>query len=94
LFRREITRAQARAAEAAMAADAARGIYLTSPVSAADYRRARQLAKRHTAALGTRSLDVLHVACALALRTEAFYTFDLRQAQLAQAAGLSVPGIP
>jgi len=39
-------------------------------------------------ALGTRTLDTLHVACALELKAERFWTFDQRQAKLAKAAGL------
>ena len=41
-----------------------------------------------TPTLGTRSLDVLHVACALELKLRHFLTFDTRQRQLAVAAGL------
>ena len=49
-----------------------------------------RLAREHTAALGTRSLDVLHVAAALALRERNFVTGDDRQAKLAAAVGLRV----
>jgi predicted nucleic acid-binding protein len=52
--------------------------------------RAAELSQRHTPKLGTRSLDVLHVACALELRLRHFLTFDLRQQQLAAVAGLKV----
>jgi predicted nucleic acid-binding protein len=48
------------------------------------------LARTHTAALGTRTLDTLHVACALELRAERFWTFDDRQAKLAKAVGLKI----
>ena len=49
-----------------------------------------RLAREHSAALGTRSLDVLHVAAALALRERHFVTGDDRQAKLAAAVGLRV----
>jgi predicted nucleic acid-binding protein len=52
--------------------------------------RAAELSQRHTPKLGTRSLDVLHVACALELKLRHFLTFDERQRQLASAAGLKV----
>lgn len=52
------------------------------------YPLARTLSSRHTARLGTRTLDVLHVASALALKAETFFTFDQRQEQLARAEGL------
>jgi predicted nucleic acid-binding protein len=50
--------------------------------------RAAELSRRYTPKLGTRSLDVLHVACALELRFDHFLTFDIRQQQLAASAGL------
>ena len=53
--------------------------------------RAEQLARRHAAVLGIRSLDILHVASAMVLKADAFYTFDRRQARLARVAGLVVP---
>lgn len=52
--------------------------------------RAEELSKRHTAAGGHRSLDVLHVATALHLDAEQFLTFDANQRKLAKAAGLKV----
>jgi predicted nucleic acid-binding protein len=50
--------------------------------------QAAELSERHTPKLGTRSLDVLHVACALELKFRLFLTFDTDQQQLAVAAGL------
>ncbi|HTV42130.1 MAG TPA: type II toxin-antitoxin system VapC family toxin [Candidatus Sulfotelmatobacter sp.] len=50
--------------------------------------RAAELSQTHTPKLGTRSLDVLHVACALELKARYFLTFDIRQRQLAAAVGL------
>lgn len=38
--------------------------------------------------LGVRTLDSLHVACALELKATRFWTFDERQAKLAKAQGL------
>ncbi|MGA2983160.1 MAG: type II toxin-antitoxin system VapC family toxin [Terriglobia bacterium] len=47
-----------------------------------------QLARRHGAKLGLRTLDTLHVASALELKAERFWTFDERQRKLARAVGL------
>ncbi len=44
-----------------------------------------------TALHGYRTLDLLHVACAVQLKPAAFLTFDARQKQLAVAAGLTLP---
>ena len=52
--------------------------------------RATDLATAHTERLGTRAIDLLHVASALALDTEIFLTTDKRQARLAKAEGLKV----
>jgi predicted nucleic acid-binding protein len=46
------------------------------------------LARQHGPSLGVRTLDTLHVACALELKADRFWTFDDRQERLAQAVGL------
>jgi len=53
-------------------------------------KRAANLSRAHTPILGTRSLDIFHVASALELGLKRFLTFDTRQRQLALAAGLKV----
>lgn len=53
-------------------------------------RLAARFSERHSAAIGSRSLDILHVAAAKALRTPEFVSFDLRQRTLAAAVGLKV----
>ncbi len=52
--------------------------------------RARQIAERTTASLGTRSIDLLHVACALELGAAWLYSFDERQRKLAHTMRLKV----
>jgi predicted nucleic acid-binding protein len=46
------------------------------------------LGLRYCPSLGVRTLDSLHVACALELGAKKFWTFDDRQAKLAKAVGL------
>jgi len=48
------------------------------------------LSKRHSAVLGTRTLDILPVAAARSLRASEFISFDARQRSLAAAVGLKV----
>jgi predicted nucleic acid-binding protein len=50
--------------------------------------RTAELSRAHTISLGTRTLDVLHVASALELGAKTFVTYDTRQAALAKAVGL------
>lgn len=47
-----------------------------------------ELARHHVTRLGARTLDSLHVASAMELRADVFWTFDVRQTKLAEAAGL------
>lgn len=50
--------------------------------------RTAELSRAHTITLGTRALDVLHVASALELGARTLVTYDTRQAALALAVGL------
>jgi hypothetical protein len=50
--------------------------------------RAAELSRQYSRTLGTRTLDVLHVASALELGVRTFITFDIRQQNLVKAAGL------
>jgi predicted nucleic acid-binding protein len=69
--------------------DLAEGRYSDADVLwRATLRRAAELSRVHTPALGCRSLDVLHVATALELGLRSLVTFDGRQQRLARAAGL------
>jgi predicted nucleic acid-binding protein len=54
------------------------------------YEVCADLARRYGPRLGVRTLDSLHVACALQLKAEQFWTFDDRQAKLAKLAGLKI----
>jgi len=54
------------------------------------FRVAAGLSERHSFRMGTRSLDILHVAAAKAVRAVEFASFDGRQRTLAVAVGLNV----
>lgn len=90
LFRNEITTTQWRGALKLVDDDVTGGVLLNSGMPIAIFERAEMISRRQTPKLGTRTLDVLHVASALVLRATAFYTFDQRQAVLANAEGLRV----
>ena len=68
------------------------GVYFpAAPALAEVNREVERLGALHTATIGTRTLDILHVAQALVLGLREFLTFDSRQGKLAKAAGLKVP---
>lgn len=52
------------------------------------FERCIELAEQHGTRIGMATLDTLHVASALELGAQEFWTFDERQAKLARAAGL------
>jgi predicted nucleic acid-binding protein len=90
VFRRELNLAEARAAYTLFQRDVEGGVVQIRSIPNAAFERAKQIARRGTPRLGTRSLDVLHVALALLCKAQAFYTFDERQAKLAAAEGLAI----
>lgn len=54
------------------------------------FSRARALSQKYTEKLGCRGFDLLHVACALELDCETFFTADHTQASLARAERFTV----
>ena len=48
------------------------------------------LSKKHTAIIGSRSLDILHIASALSVKAENFLTVDGRQIEMATLAGQKI----
>src|SRR5579872_347368 len=78
-FLKELTRPQATQALAAARHDMVSGVYFLKPLASTVFERALRLARTRTSVLGTRTLDILHVASALDLKIETFYTFDKHQ---------------
>jgi predicted nucleic acid-binding protein len=90
VFRREASSTEARKSGADLESDIRDGLFTNVPVTAQAYETAQRVAQRQTASIGTRTLDILHVACAVLLKADRFWTFDERQAALARAEGLRV----
>jgi len=65
-----------------------RGLWVEAVLPDGAFDNCARLARRYAAKLGLRTLDTLHVAVALELRVERFWTFDERQKKLARAVGL------
>jgi predicted nucleic acid-binding protein len=88
VYRGRITAKQADFASRSLASDSAAGLWLRIDFPTAAFQTSIAMARRHGARIGCRTLDSLHVACALELKATAFWTFDERQRKLAKAAGL------
>lgn len=69
--------------------DCANGVWLLADLPHRTWETSIDLARRHGPTLGIRTLDSLHVACAVELKATSFWTFDDRQMQLAKAVGLN-----
>jgi predicted nucleic acid-binding protein len=91
LFRRELPASKVKAAQALVRKDLSEGVLLQKPLPEGLFDRAMQMARRRTPQLSTRTLDVLHVASAVKLQADTFYTFDRNQEKLAKAEGLLLP---
>jgi len=88
VFRQRIRVVEAQLAWEAFESDCSKGILRKVPLPLEIWNLAANLAAKHGPVLGIRTLDSLHVACALEMRADRFWTFDERQAKLAEAVGL------
>ena len=88
VFRRAISRSEADLAHEAFHHHRDRSVWVevALPESALDL--CARLARRYGARFGLRTLDTLHVASALELKAQRFWTFDERQRKLARAVKL------
>ena len=87
-FRGKISEADAQFTYASFEQDCHTGVWAITHPPDRMFVTCTDLAKRHVARLGVRTLDSLHVAAALELKADRFWSFDDRQLELAQAAGL------
>jgi len=88
VFQRKMSAAEAQWVLRNMEDDLAQGLWVQADLPEAAFESCVGLARQHCARLGVRTLDSLHVASALEFKAERFWTFDERQAKLAQLAGL------
>jgi len=91
LFRKELTETQAELIFLRLSEHQQGGIYYQPLINWPEVMaRSISLSRHHTSALGSRSLDIVHVALALSNKANRFLTFDDRQSLLAEAVGLQI----
>jgi predicted nucleic acid-binding protein len=88
VFRKELSASQMKSVHALFRNDVASGVIRIAPLGTGAFERAMRIARTQTPLIGTRTVDVLHVASALVLQADTFCTFDQRQGSLASAEGL------
>jgi len=88
VFRGQMSASNAQRIGRAFENDRNNGLWLNTAMPEQAFDICVDLARRYGPKLGVRTLDSLHVACALELKAERFWTFDERQAKLAKAEGL------
>ncbi len=90
VFRKEVSSAEAQESVIDFEKDLRDGSLQLRALSDAVFERASQLSRQTTAKFGTRTADLLHVAAALELGVNYFYSFDQQQRKLARAVRLKL----
>ena len=90
VFRGKFSAAEANQLYRQLEQDRSAGIWLESGLPDKAFDLCADLGRRLGPKLGVRTLDTLHVACAVELKARQFWTFDDRQAKLAKAVGLKI----
>jgi predicted nucleic acid-binding protein len=88
VFRGQMSAPDAQRIDSVFKNDRGSGLWLETAMPDHAFDVCADLARRYGPKLGVRTLDSLHVACALELKADRFWTFDERQAKLAKAQGL------
>jgi len=88
VFRGTITDVKARELHSLFEQDVKTGPWLQVALPEGAFVLCADLGRRYGPKLGIRTLDTLHVACAVELEADQFWTFDERQGNLAKAQGL------
>ena len=90
VFRKEVSASQAQASLNDFENDLRKGVFELRGLSELIFGRAHQLSRQTTAKLGTRTIDILHVAAALELGADYLYSLDNQQRKLAHAVRLKL----
>lgn len=85
IFRGELSLSEAQRMSARLEQHRSEGRWVAAPIPESAFEICAELGRRYGSSLWMRTLDTLHVACALELRAERFWTFDERQGKLAKS---------
>lgn len=94
VFRNEWTEAEAELQIKHFHSRKQRGLYVFPEIDRVELIREFHRLSRETPRTGCRTMDILHVACALQIPSCRFLTFDGRQGKLARLAGLEMIEVP
>jgi predicted nucleic acid-binding protein len=91
VFRKQIQERIGRAAWQTIEWDIRDGVFIKAQLDPDRlHDKAAELADKHSATAGTRTLDLVHVAAAILLETKLFLSFDNRQRIVAKREGLGI----
>ena len=90
VFQHKISAGEGRQISQHFDQDRTAGLWLEAAVPETTFEICIEIAHRRVSRLGARTLDSLHVASAIELRADRFWTFDNRQSELAKAEGLKL----
>ena len=90
IFQRKISAQESQRLYRDFEHDRKAGLWVEISLPEQTFETSVEFARRHVARLGVRTLDSLHIASAVELKAERFWTFDDRQAKLAVAEGLKI----
>jgi predicted nucleic acid-binding protein len=88
VFQRQISPREAQSVCLEFERDREAGVWIETAVPEQSFETCIAIARNRVSKFGMRTLDTLHVALALELGAAHFWTFDRRQARLAEAEGL------
>ena len=94
VFRNEWTEAEAELQIGHFRSRRQRGLYVFPEIDRVELIREFHRLSLETPRTGCRTMDILHVACALQIPSCRFLTFDGRQGKLARLAGLEMIEVP
>ena len=84
VFRGSLRRSEADQIQAAFQQDVQDGIFQVFDLDTTAFLQTRKLILQHSSMVGCRTADILHVAAALECGADMFFSFDLRQKELAR----------